>query len=210
MADFSNIAVVSCGTLRQELLRLKEEGFLNAAALLFTPPGLHEWQPQLRQHLLTQLERASHKAPRVIVVYGKVCYLDPADPSGDVNWLIEQSGVNAVRINAANCVDILASKEERDRIAAGSDIYWLTPGWFLNWRFIFKDYDRGKANETFRGHDRAIMLDALGVFDQAAAEEPEKILEFSDFMGIPFEAHPVTLERFKVLLKEAAERLQQR
>ena len=44
------------------------------------------------------------------------------------------------------------------------------------------------------------MLDAVGYFDRVMEDNPEKILEFSDWMGIPIEPHRVSLDRFKGLL----------
>jgi len=40
--SFSDIAIVSCGTLSLELNHLKKEGFLDTDHLFFTTPGLHE------------------------------------------------------------------------------------------------------------------------------------------------------------------------
>jgi len=40
--SFSDIAIVSCGTLSMELNHLKNEGFLDTNHLFFTTPGLHE------------------------------------------------------------------------------------------------------------------------------------------------------------------------
>ncbi len=51
------------------------------------------------------------------------------------------------------------------------------------------------------------MLDALGYFDRFAADSPEELLEYSDWMGVPLQAYPVTLERFKSLLTEQVRRL---
>ena len=45
--SFSDIAIVSCGTLTLELNHLKETGFLNAQQILFTTPGLHEKPKEL-------------------------------------------------------------------------------------------------------------------------------------------------------------------
>ena len=85
-------------------------------------------------------------------------------------------------------------------MAAGEKVYWLTPGWIENWGYIFKDWDRAKANETFPANDKAVVLDALGYFDELAAGDPERVLEISDWMQIPIEAQPVGLERFAGLL----------
>jgi hypothetical protein len=197
---FEGTAIVSCGTMRRELTQLKEEGFLNPDVLLFTAPGLHEWQPELKKQLSNQLSKARESNDRIIVVYGERCYLDPLDPSGDVDWLLRQSGENISRVGAKNCIDMLASAEEREAIAAGQKVYWLTPGWFEYWRLIFKDFDKGMANETFPANDKAILLDPFNMFEEVSEKSPEKILEFSDFMGIAMEPHPVTLDRLKRLL----------
>ena len=44
------------------------------------------------------------------------------------------------------------------------------------------------------------MLDPLGYLDQLIAESPERVLEISDWMKLPLEAAPVTLDRLKRLL----------
>ena len=67
---------------------------------------------------------------------------------------------------------------------------------------IFKEWDIGLANETFPKNDKALILDALGVFDEYFQNAPEKILEFSDWMKIPVECHKISLERLKSLLSE--------
>jgi hypothetical protein len=44
------------------------------------------------------------------------------------------------------------------------------------------------------------MLDAIGYYDKVMENEPEKILEFSDWMGIPIEPHRTNLHRLRALL----------
>ena len=95
---------------------------------------------------------------------------------------------------------MLASAEQREQISAGKKIYWLTPGWLKHWDFIFKDWDEGLANETFPYHDKAVVLDALGYFNELMEKSPETILRISDWMKRPIEACPISLERFQRLL----------
>ena len=40
--SFSDIAIVFCGTMRMELTRLQEEGFLDTEHIYYTTPGLHQ------------------------------------------------------------------------------------------------------------------------------------------------------------------------
>ena len=61
------------------------------------------------------------------------------------------------------------------------------------------------ANENFPRHTGgAIVLDGIGYIDRYMAESPEEFLEYSDWMGIPIQAYPITLDRLKSLLVEQA------
>lgn len=40
--SFKNYAIVACGTLKPELEYLKTTGFLDAGAIFYTAPGLHQ------------------------------------------------------------------------------------------------------------------------------------------------------------------------
>jgi len=198
--SFKGYSVVSCGTLRDEVAYLEQTGFLDADKVLFTAPGLHEKQKELQKQLVRQLENARKYSEKIIVLYGERCYLDPNDPSRDINRLLEENGPGISRVHAKNCIDMLASEDERDEIRNGRKIYWLTPGWVKYWKVIFSNWDIGMANETFPGNDSAIVLDATGSFDGISEKTPEKILEFSDWMKLGIESHQVTLDRFKGLL----------
>jgi len=195
-------AIVACGTLRRELLRLGEEGFLNPGQILFTAPGLHEWPKMFTEQLTRQLDKARSMAERIIVVYGRKCYIDP-DSGQDTDAFLARVAPEAVRIAANNCVDMLADAAQREDLAAGAKVYWLTAGWLEYWDFIFKDWDAAKANETFPSHDRAVLLDATGYFEQLAGSYPEKIVRISDWMRIEIEPQAVRLDRLKALLRKA-------
>jgi hypothetical protein len=54
-----------------------------------------------------------------------------------------------------------------------------------------------------------MVLDAIGFMDQYMAESPEELLDYSDWMGIPIQPCPITLDRFKSLLQEQATQLMQ-
>ena len=140
------------------------------------------------------------------MVYGAKCFIDVSEPTRDVNALVQEQGPGVSRVDAANCVDMLADASERDSIAAGKKTYWLTPGWVKNWRYIFKDWDVGKANETFPQNERAVILDAVGFLENYSQEKPGEILAFSDWMRIPLAPHPVSLDRLRALLLDQLER----
>jgi hypothetical protein len=196
--------IVACGTLRREVRRLAEEGLLDGERLLFTAPGLHEWPRKLEAQLTRQLEKACSGSGPVIVVYGESCYFD-VETSTDTDGLVARFGPRVGRVQAKTCVDMLAGREERERIAQDERVYWFTPGWIEYWDFIFKDWDTGKANETFPVNDKGIVLDGVGYFEEISRTRPEKILRICDWAKLPLEPHSVSLRRLEGLLRQAAE-----
>jgi hypothetical protein len=214
--SFSDIAIVSCGTLGMELNHLKETGFLDARNISYTTPGLHENPRDLERQLIQRVEKAKEKAKKVIVVYGgKFCYVNADHPTRTMKAIIDELGPEVGRVQASHCVDMLASEAERERIAqemaGGEKVWWMTPGWIKFRHYVFKGWDQGLANENFPRHTGgAIVLDGIGYVDQYMGEHPEDFLEYSDWMGIPIQPYPITLNRLKSLLLEEADQLRER
>ena len=212
--SFKDTAIVSCGTLRMELNRLQTEGFLDTDHLFFTTPGLHEDIHELERQLVERINKAKEVADQVIVVYGgKFCYVNADEPLRKMDTIIEEQGPKVVRINATHCMDMIASEPEREKIAlemaGGEKVWWMTPGWVRFRKLVFKGWDKGLANENFPRHaGGAIVLDSIGYLDEYMAEHPEDFLDYCDWMGIPMQACPATLDRFKSLLQEQLEKLQ--
>ncbi|MDX2454113.1 DUF1638 domain-containing protein [Desulfosarcina sp.] len=211
--SFADIAIVSCGTLSLELKHLRAEGFLDTEHLFFTTPGLHEDIHELERQLLDRIAKAREKAGKVLVVYGgKFCYVNADEPTRTMQQIITEQGAGVARIQATHCMDMLASEAERERIAAevagGEKVWWMTPGWIKFRHKVFKGWDKGLANENFPRHSGgAVVLDGVGYLDTYMAEHPEDFLDYSDWMGIPIIPYPVSLDRFKMLLSEQAEKL---
>jgi uncharacterized protein DUF1638 len=206
LTSFKDCSIVACGTMRPELIFLQEAGFLDAAKVLFIGPGLHDKPAELNRQLIKQLSIAKKETDKVIVLIGKRCYLDMNDLSRSIETIIAEAGDNVSRVQAGNCFDFLADEEQREQIRNGRRIYWLTPGWLLYWEQIFKSWDVGIANETFPQNEAAVLLDPLNTFEDVAINQPEKLLEFSDFMKIPIEPVTVTLDRLKELLVQELNR----
>ena len=212
--SFRDCAVVACGTLTMELNRLKNSGLLDAKKVLYTRPGRHEVPRELESQLIKQIGTAKNYAAKIIVVYGgKFCYVNADDLYRKIDTILQEQvepGFEITRIKATHCVDMLASQAERDSIAQGRDVYWLTPGWMKYRHHVYQGWDKGLANENFPKHTGgAIMLDAVGYYDQIAETNPEELLEFSDWMGIPIEPYEVTLDRLLGLLADEVRSPQQ-
>ena len=211
--SFSDIAIVSCGTLSLELNYLKNEGFLDTEHLFYTTPGLHQDIPELERQLLKRIAKAREKVDKVLVVYGgKFCYVNADEPTRLMQTIIQEQGSGVARIQATHCMDMLASEAEREQIATelagGEPVWWMTPGWVKFKEQVFKGWDKGLANENFPRHTGgAIVLDGIGYLDQYMTDKPEQFLDYCDWMGIPMQAYPVALDRFKSLLSEQAEKL---
>ncbi len=209
--SFSDIAIVSCGTLSLELNFLKQEGFLNSKHIYYTTPGLHQDIPELERQLVERIQKAKAKTDKVLVVYGgKFCYVNIDDPNRRMQTIIEEQAPGVARIDATHCMDMLASEQQRHQIAQeianGEPVWWMTPGWIKFRHQVFAGWDKGIANENFPKHTGgAIVLDAIGYTDKYMEEQPEQFLEYSDWMGIPIIPYPVSLDRFKNLLTQQAE-----
>ena len=202
--SFNDYVLVSCGTLAPELNYLRKEGFLDTENIVYTTPGRHEVIKELESQLIQKINTAKEHAKKIIVVYGgKFCYVNADNPYRTMDTIIreQENGFLISRINATHCMDMLAGESERENIGGGQKVLWLTPGWITYRNHVFQDWDKGKANENFPQHTGgAILLDGIDFWDKYCQEHPEKILEFSDWMGIEIQPYKITLDRLKNLL----------
>ncbi len=211
--SFSNISIIACGTLSLELNQLKQEGFLDTNHLYFTTPGLHQNVNELERQLIEKIQKAKEKTEKVIVVYGgKFCYVNVDDPLRTMQTIIDEQGAGVVRIKATHCMNMIATEDEQEtmgqELAGDEKVWWMTPGWVKFREQVFQGWDKGVANENFPRHTGgALVLDSMGYVDQYMAEKPEEFLDYCDWMGIPMQACPVSLDRFKSLLLDAAHEL---
>ncbi len=208
---FEDRCIISCGMLHPEITHLMESRFLNPRRLFFTPPGLHALPDRLEEHLLKKLSKtrewcADHE---IMVVYGKKCHVSTEEPLKRVDSILEETGQGMARVQGEYGYDMLAGFEERQQISGGRQdkILWFTPGWLRNWKVVYQRYfgwDKADANANFPGfYDKIIVLDGLEFAEEYMAHHAEEILELFDWSGLEVDFHPITLDRFKGLLKDA-------
>ncbi len=208
---FEDRCIISCGMLYPEITYLMESGFLNPRRVLFTPPGLHALPDRLEEHLLKRLAQARKWCPdhKIIVVYGKKCYVSTDEPLKRVDSILQAAAPGIVRVQGEYGYDMLAGFEDRQRISQGRQdkILWFTPGWLKSWKTVYQRYfgwDAADANANFPGfYDKIIVLDGLSRAEEYTTQHVEEILELFDWTGLEVEFHPITLDRFKGLLRAA-------
>jgi len=208
---FEDRCIISCGMLHPEITHLMESRFLNPRRLFFTPPGLHALPDKLEQHLLIKLAKAREWCAdhEIMVVYGKKCHVSTEEPLKRVDSILQETGRGITRVQGEYGYDMLAGFEERQQISGGRQdkILWFTPGWLRNWKVVYQRYfgwDKADANANFPGfYDKIIVLDGLMYAEEYMAHHAEEILELFDWSGLEVDFHPITLDRFKGLLKDA-------
>lgn len=203
------IAVVSCGSFKEDLETLQAEGLLEGIEVLYTEPCLKERPRKLEELLRERIEDAKGRADRILVIYGDGCFIDTSDFSRSIDSLVGDTGCVHERIREHSCIEMMLSEEDKENLSEGMRVYWMMPAWVEYKDDVFEEWDLGKRNQTFPQNDTAIVVDSRGFFEQLLEEDPEKILEFSDWMGIPLDARAITLDRFKALLLASLERLRE-
>ena len=208
---FKDCCIISCGMLHPEMTHLVETGFLDPQRILFTPPGLHALPDKLEEHLRNRLTQARESCPnhKIVVVYGKKCYVSTDEPLKRVDAILQTASQGIGRVQGEYGYDMLASLEDRQRISGGRQdkILWFTPGWLKSWKTVYQTYfgwDDADANANFPGfYDKIVVLDGLGLAEAYMIQHAEEILELFDWTGLEVEFHPITLDRFKGLLLES-------
>ena len=208
MSNGDSITIVSCGTMRNALERLKDEGLLDGIDLVFTDVCLKERPWELERQLKEKLHEAGNRSDTLLVVYGNRCFYDSVNPERDVDKLLhEEPSARCDRIKEHSCVEMMVSEGCKADVSKGKKVYWIMPPWIENRDDVYYEWDLGKRNQTFPQNDVAMVLDSSGFFNDLMENDPEKILEFSDWMGVPMDAVEITLDRFRDLLKERIEKL---
>lgn len=202
------ITIISCGTLREDVDELVAEGLLEGVKVVFTEPCLKERPKELERQLKEEIGKAGKEHGKILVIYGDRCFMDTVNPERDIDSMIEETGAACDRVGRHSCVEMMLSEEEKEELSQGQKVYWLMPAWIENRDDVFFEWDIGKRNQTFPQNDTALVVDSRGYFARLMEEDPEKLLEFSDWMGLPMDGRDIGLGRFKGLVLGCIARMQ--
>ncbi len=203
MSNGKDVTIISCGTMREDLERLQLEGLLGGVKLMFTDRCLKERPWELEKQLTRAIGESREEDGKLLVVYGDACFYDNSNPERDIDRLIAETGAEYARIREHSCIEMMLSPEDKEALGGGQKAYWLMPAWMENRDDVYFEWDAGKRNQTFPQNDVALLVDSRGFFMSLMEEDPEAILEFSDWMGLALDARDITLDRFRGLVAAA-------
>jgi len=170
------VKIIGCSVFRAEAEHVLGEA---ARQIEWISPGLHV--------NLGRMERALDER---LGPDGALCLLAGCHP--DLDRMLRERGGR--RLPGKDCVAVFIDEAERKRLE-GRRAFVMTPGWLDHWREIFREalgWDDVDARQNFGLYDTIVLLDfGLAPIDDMA------LLEFFEFVQVPIEVVPASLDRFR-------------
>ena len=191
------VRIVACGIfqpeLEQVLRQIREErpndSLINVT---YVPPALHVDYDKLKDGITDALDQVSEQ--KKILLFGSMCH-------PEIGEFTEKYHV--VRLSPGNCIELILGKERQKEIEKTAKVFYLTPGWLLNWKDIFRQgqgWDEIDARINMGFYDKILLLDT-GVSEFS----DEDLLEFFEYTQVPIEIEKVDLAVFKENVVKAIE-----
>jgi hypothetical protein len=192
------VRIVACGIFQPELeqvLRQIREERPNDSLIdvTYVPPALHVDYDKLKDGITNALDHVSE--PKKILLFGSMCH-------PEIGEFTEKYHV--VRLSPGNCIELILGKERQKEIEKTAKVFYLTPGWLLNWKDIFRQgqgWDEIDARINMGFYDKILLLDT-GVSEFS----DEDLLEFFEYTQVPIEIEKVDLAVFKENVVQAIEK----
>jgi hypothetical protein len=183
------VSIVACGIFQPELeqvLREISDQRPNDCSInvTYVPPALHVDYDKLKDGITDALDHVSK--PKKILLFGSMCH-------PEIGEFTEKYHV--VRLAPGNCIELILGKERQKEIEKTAKVFYLTPGWLLNWKDIFRQgqgWDEIDARQNMGFYDKILLLDT-GVSEFS----DEDLLEFFEYTQVPIEIEKVDLAVFK-------------
>jgi hypothetical protein len=191
------VRIVACGIFQPELeqvLRQIREERPNDCIIdvTYVPPALHVDYDKLKDGITDALDQVSEQ--KKILLFGSMCH-------PEIGEFTEKYHV--VRLSPGNCIELILGKERQREIEKTAKVFYLTPGWLLNWKDIFRQgqgWDEIGARMNMGFYDKILLLDT-GVSEFS----DEDLLEFFEYTQVPIEIEKVDLAVFKENVVKAIE-----
>ena len=192
------VRIVACGIFQPELeqvLRQIREERPNDSLIdvTYVPPALHVDYDKLKDGITDALDQVSEQ--KKILLFGSMCH-------PEIGEFTEKYHV--VRLSPGNCIELILGKERQKEIEKTAKVFYLTPGWLLNWKDIFRQgqgWDEIDARINMGFYDKILLLDT-GVSEFS----DEDLLEFFEYTQVPIEIEKVDLAVFKENVVQAIEK----
>ena len=201
MNEKSEVCLVSCSVLKEEIEQLVKQGSLDAE-LVFVSKYFHVDYELLEKNLRKVLEqtlKCFHG--KVVLVYGDLCL----GQNNEMKKIAEEYGV--VKVDAVNCIDCqLGGKGKFLEADPEHNLMFMGPGmmgFFKRMKEKMRDegVDEAAFANLFSGIKGIVLLDTCGNADKCKDE-----LEKSGIGLRVLETRKIGLENVKQVLLEAIEK----
>ena len=166
MEEESQVCLVSCSVLREELEKLVKEGSLDSK-LVFVSKFFHVDYDVLEKNLRRVLEHTlEHFKGKVVLVYGDLCL----GQNNEMQKLTQEYGIT--KINAINCIDCqLGGKGRFLEIGKENDLMFMGPGMIgffkgMKEKMLREGFDEDTFAKMFSGIRGFVLLDTCGNGDK--------------------------------------------
>ncbi len=162
MTEKSQVCLVSCSVLREELELLKKQGKLNAE-LVFVSKFFHIDYASLENNLRKVLEQTKKRVKgKIVLVYGDLCL----GQDNEMKKLAHEYGVT--KVDAANCIDCqLGGKGAFFEADHEHNLMFMGPGMISFFKHAKEQLQREGVDEEayakmFAGIKGIVFLDTVG------------------------------------------------
>jgi len=192
--DSRRARCISCSIFRKEIEALQASGQLDLP-VEYLNSMLHMVPVKLEARLQEAIEAARRQDPDqdVVIAYGDCC--------GHMENIEAEPGIS--RTEGINCCEIILGRETYRKLRR-EGAFFLMPEWTRSWRQVFVGQLGllGPCAKTFMQelHTRLIYLDT-GILPVPLVD----LAEASEFLGLPVEILPVSLDPLLANLRHAVQ-----
>jgi hypothetical protein len=181
-----NLVIIACSIFRYELESLQQKGKIKVP-VVYLNSMLHMYPEKLQILLDAKIEQ--YQNFRIILLFGD-CHARMID---------YEKNPNIRRSPGINCCEIILGNEKYRKLR-DEGAFILLPEWAERWKEAFVDYmgfKTSKAIRPFMGE----MHKKLTYIDTGFQKKNDVLFqEISDFLGLPIEVYPSTIDELEKVI----------